>query len=202
MTVFGLMPAIQMARHDPQEALRADARGSTAGAGRGRARSVLTIAEVAVSVALLIGAGLLMRSFSRLQQVQPGFEIARTMTARVSLPNATYQGGAPEVGLLRSAADGPPRAAGHRERRDLERPAALGRLHRRRRQAPDPDQRRGGVDQLADRQPRLLRRARHSAARARVHGAGRREGAARSRSSARRWRRSISRTTIRSAARS
>lgn len=96
MTVFGLMPAIQMARHDPQEALRADARGSTGGAGRGRARSILTIAEVAVSVALLIGAGLLVRSFSLLQQVQPGFEISHTMTARVSLPNATYQGGAPK----------------------------------------------------------------------------------------------------------
>jgi putative ABC transport system permease protein len=96
MTVFGLMPAIQMARHDPQDALRADARGNTGGAGRGRARSILTIAEVAVSVALLIGAGLLVRSFSILQRVEPGFEIARTMTARVSLPNATYQGGAPK----------------------------------------------------------------------------------------------------------
>ena len=96
MTVFGLMPAIQMAHHDPQEALRADARGNTGGAGRGRARSVLTIAEVALSVALLIGAGLLVRSFSLLQRVEPGFEIARTMTARVSLPNATYKGGDPK----------------------------------------------------------------------------------------------------------
>lgn len=49
MTVFGLLPAIQMSRRDPQDALRADARGSTSGAGRGRARAVLTIAEVAIS---------------------------------------------------------------------------------------------------------------------------------------------------------
>ena len=52
---------------------------------------MLTIAEVALSVALLIGAGLLVRSFSLLQRVEPGFEISRTMTARVSLPNATYK---------------------------------------------------------------------------------------------------------------
>ena len=96
MTVFGLLPAIQMSRHDPQDALRADARGNTSGGGRGRARAVLTIAEVALSVALLIGAGLLVRSFSLLQQVEPGFEIGRTMTARVSLPNATYKGGPPK----------------------------------------------------------------------------------------------------------
>ena len=73
MVMFGLVPAIQSARHDPQEALRADSRGSTSGAGRRRLRSALTIAEVALSVALLIGAGLLIRSFARLQQVEPGF---------------------------------------------------------------------------------------------------------------------------------
>jgi putative ABC transport system permease protein len=96
MTVFGLVPAMQMSRRDPQDALRADARGSTSGAGRGRARAVLTIAEVALSVALLIGAGLLVRSFSLLQRVEPGFETSRTMTARVSLPNVTYKGGPPK----------------------------------------------------------------------------------------------------------
>ena len=92
MTVFGLVPAIQASRNDPQDALRADARGSTGGAGRKRIRAVLTVAEVALSVALLIGAGLLIRSFIRLQQVEPGFTSAGIMTARVGLPNATYPG--------------------------------------------------------------------------------------------------------------
>ncbi|HUQ89747.1 MAG TPA: ABC transporter permease [Vicinamibacterales bacterium] len=94
MVIFGLLPAIQAARHDPQDALRADSRGSTSGAGRRRIRAALTIAEVALSVALLIGAGLLIRSFSRLQQVEPGFRVAGTGTARFNLPNSIYQGGA------------------------------------------------------------------------------------------------------------
>jgi len=96
MMLFGLLPAVQAARHDPQEALRADARGATTGAGRRRIRSLLTVAEVALSVALLIGAGLLIRSFSRLQQVEPGYQVNGTHTARLSLPNSRYPGGAPK----------------------------------------------------------------------------------------------------------
>jgi putative ABC transport system permease protein len=94
--LFGLIPAFQEARHDPREALSADGRGSTAGVGRSRVRSTLTVAEVALSVALLIGAGLLIRSFLRLQQVEPGFRVAGTTTARISLPNSTYPGGPPK----------------------------------------------------------------------------------------------------------
>jgi putative ABC transport system permease protein len=90
MVLFGLVPAMQSTRSDPQDALRADSRGSTSGAGRRRLRSALTIAEVALSVALLIGAGLLIRSFARLQQVQPGFSTGGLMTARVGLPATAY----------------------------------------------------------------------------------------------------------------
>jgi putative ABC transport system permease protein len=96
MTVFGLVPALQAAANDPQEALRADSRGSTAGAGRKRIRAILTVAEVALSVALLIGAGLLIRSFIRLQQVDPGFTSNGLMTARITLPNTVYPGGPPK----------------------------------------------------------------------------------------------------------
>ncbi len=88
--LFGLVPAIQSSRHDPQLALHADSRGATSGAGRRRLRSALTIAEVALSVALLIGAGLLIRSFERLQQVSPGFSTSGLMTARVGLPVTAY----------------------------------------------------------------------------------------------------------------
>jgi putative ABC transport system permease protein len=90
MAVFGLVPAIQSARHDPQEALRADGRHSTPGAGRKRIRAALTVGEVALSVALLIGAGLLIRSFARLQQVDPGFSTANLMTGRVNLSPSRF----------------------------------------------------------------------------------------------------------------
>jgi putative ABC transport system permease protein len=90
MLIFAGVPAIQAARRDPQDGLRADGRGVTAGSGRRRIRAALTIGEVALSVALLIGAGLLMRSFARLQQVDPGFSVSGLMTARVNLPANAY----------------------------------------------------------------------------------------------------------------
>jgi putative ABC transport system permease protein len=90
MLIFAGVPAIQAARQDPQDGLRADGRGVTAGSGRRRIRAALTIGEVALSVALLIGAGLLMRSFARLQQVDPGFSVSGLMTARVNLPANAY----------------------------------------------------------------------------------------------------------------
>jgi putative ABC transport system permease protein len=96
MMAFGLAPAIQAARQDPQDALRADSRGSTSGTGSRRLRAALTVAEVALSVALLIGAGLLIRSFALLQQVSPGFNTSGVMTARVGLPNTAYPGGPPK----------------------------------------------------------------------------------------------------------
>ena len=91
--MFGIVPAIQSARQDPQDALRADGRHSTAGTGRRRLRAALTIGEVALSVALLIGAGLLIRSFARLLQVDPGFRTSNLMTARVTLPATAYPTG-------------------------------------------------------------------------------------------------------------
>ncbi len=90
MLIFAGVPAIQAARQDPQDGLRADGRSVTSGSGRRRIRAALTIGEVALSVALLIGAGLLMRSFARLQQVDPGFSVSGLMTARVNLPANAY----------------------------------------------------------------------------------------------------------------
>ena len=94
MLIFAGVPAIQAARQDPQNGLRADGRSVTSGSGRRRIRAALTIGEVALSVALLIGAGLLMRSFARLQQVNPGFSVSGLMTARVNLPANAYPGSA------------------------------------------------------------------------------------------------------------
>jgi putative ABC transport system permease protein len=90
MLIFASVPAIHAAQQDPQDGLRADGRSVTSGSGRRRIRAALTIGEVALSVALLIGAGLLMRSFARLQQVDPGFSVSGLMTARVNLPANAY----------------------------------------------------------------------------------------------------------------
>jgi putative ABC transport system permease protein len=90
MLIFASVPAIHAARQDPQDGLRADGRSVTSGTGRRRMRAALTIGEVALSVALLIGAGLLMRSFARLQQVEPGFSPSGVMTARITLPASLY----------------------------------------------------------------------------------------------------------------
>jgi len=88
--VFGIAPAIQLSRQRPAEALQDASRGSSGGTSRQRLRAALTVVEVALSVALLIGAGLLLRSFWRLQQVDPGFNVAPLMMARVALPDAAY----------------------------------------------------------------------------------------------------------------
>ena len=87
--LFGLAPALQAARQ-LGEGLKDGARGATGGRTRQRLRAGLVVAEVALSVALLIGAGLLMRSFWRVQQVNPGFNVEQTATMRITLPRTTY----------------------------------------------------------------------------------------------------------------
>ena len=90
---FGVAPALQAARIDLNETLKEGGRGG-AGASRHRLRRALVIAEVALSLILLIGAGLMTRSFLRLQQVNPGLNAENVLTLRVSLPSAKYD--APE----------------------------------------------------------------------------------------------------------
>ncbi len=87
--LFGLVPALRAARGSVSGTLREGGRGS-AGAGRDWLRSGLLAAEVALSVLLLAGAGLLIRSALELQRVRPGFDPAGVLTARVALPEAEY----------------------------------------------------------------------------------------------------------------
>jgi putative ABC transport system permease protein len=88
--VFGLAPALQASRVDLNESLKEGGRGSTAGRARNRVRSALIVLEVAVSLVVLVGAGLLVKSFVNLRNTNPGFNPRRVMTASVSLPEIKY----------------------------------------------------------------------------------------------------------------
>jgi putative ABC transport system permease protein len=89
--VFGLVPALQAARPDLVNTLRdAGGRGSSASRGHQRLRSSLVIGEVALSVILLVGAALLIRSFLGMQSVKPGFDPSNLLTMRVTLAGPAY----------------------------------------------------------------------------------------------------------------
>ena len=88
--IFGLAPALQASKTDLNAALKDTSRGSGGGLRRARVRSGLVVAEVALSVVLLIGAGLLIRSFVLLQNVDTGFNPARLLIANISLPTSRY----------------------------------------------------------------------------------------------------------------
>ncbi len=88
--LFGLAPAIHMAKTDLMGALRDGGRGNAIGFRRNRLRSVLVVAEVALALVLLSGAGLLMRSFYRLQSMDPGFDPHGLLTFHLNLPEAKY----------------------------------------------------------------------------------------------------------------
>ncbi len=89
--LFGIVPALQASKPNLNETLRdAGARGSSAGRSRQRLRSTLVIGEVALSLVLLIGGALLMRSFLGLQRVQPGFDPSNLLTMRLTLQGPAY----------------------------------------------------------------------------------------------------------------
>jgi putative ABC transport system permease protein len=89
--LFGLAPALQSARLDLTEALKEGAKGAGSGARRHRTLNLLVVGEVALAVMLLIGAGLLINSFVRLQQVRSGFDEKNLLTARIDIPNPYAQ---------------------------------------------------------------------------------------------------------------
>ena len=86
----GLAPALRLARREIQTGLREGGRGSTRGGFRDRLRASLIAAEVALSLLLLVGAGLLIRSALALQQVNPGFDPHGVLSARIALPQTSY----------------------------------------------------------------------------------------------------------------
>ena len=88
--VFGLLPALRAADLDLNDSLKESQRGATL-SGRGqRTRRLLVVAELALSVMLLIGAALLVRSFARLQQVPPGFNAGEVLTLELTMAGRKY----------------------------------------------------------------------------------------------------------------
>ena len=83
-TLFGLAPALLASRSNPNDSLREGERGSSL--GKSPARSALIAAEIALSLVLLVGAGLMMKSFVRLTQVNPGFDPDRLLIFNIGLP--------------------------------------------------------------------------------------------------------------------
>ncbi|HXA84606.1 MAG TPA: ABC transporter permease [Candidatus Dormibacteraeota bacterium] len=88
--LFGIFPALQLSRTNVNQTLRDEGRGSTGGHRRMQLRGLLVVGQVALSLMLLIGAGLLVRSFSRLLRVEPGFDPQNVLTMNVSLPTVKY----------------------------------------------------------------------------------------------------------------
>jgi putative ABC transport system permease protein len=86
----GLAPALQASKTGLNEVLKESGRGGTETLRRLRLRNLLVISEFALALVLLIGSGLMLKSFVRVQNVQPGFEPARLLTVRVALPDTKY----------------------------------------------------------------------------------------------------------------
>jgi putative ABC transport system permease protein len=88
--LFGLIPALQVSRPSVNESLQQGAKGSTGGLHTNRLRAFLVVSQVSLSLLLLAGAGLLIKSFFNLRATNPGFDPVRLMTMSLTLPRARY----------------------------------------------------------------------------------------------------------------
>jgi putative ABC transport system permease protein len=87
---FGIAPALQISKTELTQTLKEGGRTSGDGAQRNRVRSILVVSEVAIALILLVGAGLLINSFLRLQKVNPGFDTNNVLSFRIGLPDSRY----------------------------------------------------------------------------------------------------------------
>jgi putative ABC transport system permease protein len=90
--IFGLAPALSSVRSDLNSILKTSGRGTTGSRSRARWRNALVISEIASCVVLLAGAGLLIRSFAKLESVSPGFRPDHVLTMQIALPETRYSG--------------------------------------------------------------------------------------------------------------
>jgi putative ABC transport system permease protein len=99
--LFGFLPSYISARGAIAEALKEGGRAASAGHRRGALRSALVVAQIGLALVLLVGSGLLIRSFVRLVGVDPGFEAKNLLTFSVTLPNARYGTNAARTAFFR-----------------------------------------------------------------------------------------------------
>ncbi len=104
--LFGLAPAFQASRTAASSALRESERGSSGGRARARTRSLLVVAEIALTLVLLVSAGLLTNSFIRLQRVDPGFLVDSVTIVSLPLPQSKYPDGKRQAAFYKQIADG------------------------------------------------------------------------------------------------
>ena len=157
--IFGLAPALEATRSNLTVSLKEGARGTSSGARSARVRNFLVIAETALSLILLVGAGLMLRSFQRLLSVNPGFNPDRVLTLRVPLPAAITA--KPQQPALLHSNPGPPGLAPRTQFRRADRAPAAGRRRRQlhlRCRGPSAAERRTPARKAAHRQSRILSR--------------------------------------------
>lgn len=103
--VFGLFPALEASRFDLSEPLKESGKSVVGGTGARRMRGAFVVAQVALALVLLVGAGLLMKSLSRLQSVEPGFDPNNLLTMRVNLPARKYDTDPKIINFFKQAAE-------------------------------------------------------------------------------------------------
>ncbi len=99
--LFGVFPALRISRLDVNSVLKEGGGRSGSGLRHNRARNVLVVAEMALAVILLVGAALMIRTFSGLRSVQPGFETHNVITMQTSLTNGRYESTAKAAQMIR-----------------------------------------------------------------------------------------------------
>ena len=103
--LFGLFPALQTSRPNLNEMLKDSGGRGAEGGGRNRMGSLLIVSEIALSFILLVGAGLLIKSFLHLREVDPGFNADNVLAMRLSLPPGKYAQGEPRAQIYKQLVD-------------------------------------------------------------------------------------------------
>ncbi|MCM3870999.1 MAG: ABC transporter permease [Pyrinomonadaceae bacterium] len=103
--VFGLIPALESTRFDLQDSLKEGGKNIGGSARSRRFRSLFVVTQVALALVLLVGAGLLVKSFNRLQSVDPGFNSRELVTMRVNLPSRKYDADGKVINFFQQAVE-------------------------------------------------------------------------------------------------
>jgi putative ABC transport system permease protein len=103
--LFGIAPALDAMRRDVNESLKEEGRSAGQSARGNGLRRIFVVAETALALVLLIGAGLLIRSFSRLQAVSPGFDSHNLLTMKLDLPGSKYHESEKRIAFFRQLLD-------------------------------------------------------------------------------------------------